>query len=207
LKAMTQWGARSVLDPTLSWWFWTNDWQLWYRRLAVDVFTDTMFAKVITRCQNTCAQVFTTANGFTRAYPMASESQAHEALFLFHQREEVPNVMVMDGSKEQLLGKFCHKCWQAGSHIKQTEPYTPWPNAAEGAICELKWGVGCEMVHSCALKWLWDECLEWEALIWLVMAHGWYLKSRWASATDYCKGWNSQYLCHCTILLVWIGYV
>jgi hypothetical protein len=46
----------------------------------------------------------------------------HEALF--HQREGVPNIMVMDGSKEQLLGKFWHKCCQAGSHIKQTEPHS-----------------------------------------------------------------------------------
>ncbi len=34
-----------------------------------------------------CAQVFTMANGFTQAYPMASKSQVHEALSLFHQRE------------------------------------------------------------------------------------------------------------------------
>jgi hypothetical protein len=33
---------------------------------------------------------------------MASKSQVHETLSLFHQREGIPNVMVMDGSKEQL---------------------------------------------------------------------------------------------------------
>jgi hypothetical protein len=69
---------------------------------------------------------------------MASKSQAHEALSLFHQREGVPNIMVMDSSKKQLLGKFGHKCQQAGLHIKQIESYTPWLNAAEGAIRELK---------------------------------------------------------------------
>jgi hypothetical protein len=60
--------------------------------------------------------------------------------------------MVMDGSKKQLLGKFRHKCRQAGSHVKQTEPYTPWSNAAEGAIREVKRGAGCKMVHSCSPK-------------------------------------------------------
>jgi hypothetical protein len=78
------------------------------------------------------------ANGFTWAYPMASKSQVHEALSLFQQREGVPNVMVMNGSKEQLLGKYCHKYQKAGLHVKQTEPYTPWSNAPEGAICVLK---------------------------------------------------------------------
>jgi hypothetical protein len=81
----------------------------------------------------------------------------------------------MDDSKEQLLGKCHHKCQQAGSHFKQTEPYTPWWNAVEGAIHELKRGVGHEMVQSHAPKWLWDhECLEGETLIWSVMAHNIY---------------------------------
>jgi hypothetical protein len=46
--------------------------------------------------------------------------------------------MVMDGSKEQLLGKLCHKCQQAGLHVKQTKPYTLWLNAMEGAIHKVK---------------------------------------------------------------------
>ena len=104
------------------------------------MFTNTMFSKVKSKCGNTCAQVFSTAEGWTRVYPMKKKSEAHEALSLLHQREGVPNVMVMDGSKEQLLGKFCHKCRQAGSHVKQTEPYTPWSNAAEGAIREVRCG-------------------------------------------------------------------
>jgi hypothetical protein len=85
LKATMQRGVRSVLNPTCSLLiFQTNDWQLQYRWLAVDVFTDMMFVKVKSRCQNTCAQVFTMANGFTQAYPMAGKSQVHEALSLFH---------------------------------------------------------------------------------------------------------------------------
>jgi hypothetical protein len=59
-------------------------------------------------------------------------------------------------------------------HIKQIESYTPWLNAAEGAIRELKWGVGHEMVQSCAPKWLWDECFEWEALKRSVTGHNIY---------------------------------
>ncbi len=176
-------GVRSVLNPTLSWWFWINDQQLWYRWLAVNVFMDTMFMKVKSRCQNTCAQVFMMANGFTQAYPMASKSQVHEALSLFHQREGVPNVMVMDGSKEQLLGKFHDKCWQAGLHIKQTEPYTLGSNAVEGATCELKWGVGCEKIQSRAPKQLWDA--------WVSQARGTHTIGNGL--------WNSWHLCHCDI--------
>jgi hypothetical protein len=102
------------------------------------MFTNMMFLKVKSKCGNTCAQVFLTAEGWTCVYLMKKKSEAHEALSLLHQQEGVPNVMVMDGSKEQLLGKFHHKCRQAGSHVKQTKPYTPWLNAMEGAICKVK---------------------------------------------------------------------
>jgi hypothetical protein len=72
---------------------------------------------------------------------------------LLHQQEGIPNVVVMDGSKEQLFGKFCHKCRQeAGSHVKQTKPYTPWLNAMEAAIREVNQGAGHKMVCSHAPK-------------------------------------------------------
>jgi hypothetical protein len=45
LKATMQWGVRTVLNPTLSRQFQTKDWQLWYRHVLVDMFTDMMFLK------------------------------------------------------------------------------------------------------------------------------------------------------------------
>ena len=174
LKVTTQRGVRSVLHPTLSRRFRTNDRQLRYRRLPIDLFTDTMFSKTLSSRGNKCAQIFTNANGWTRAYPMEKKSQAHEALSLLHQREGVPNVMIMDGAKEQVAGLFRKKCRQAGSHVKQTEPYTPWSNAAEGAIRELKKGVGRKMIRSKAPKRLWDDCLEREAYVRSFIAHDLY---------------------------------
>jgi hypothetical protein len=102
------------------------------------MYRDTMFSKVKSKRGNTCAQVFATAEGWTRAYPMQKKLQAQKALWLLLQWEGVPNTMVMDGLKEQVLGLFCHQCREAGSHVKQTEPHTPWSNAAKGAIQELK---------------------------------------------------------------------
>ncbi len=50
--------------------------------------------------------------------------------------------------------------------------HTPWSNATEAAIRELKKGVGCKMVRSAALKRLWDDCLvECEAYIRSLTAH------------------------------------
>jgi hypothetical protein len=102
---------------------------------------------------------------------MKKKSEAHEALSLLFQREGVPNTMIMDGALEQLKGKFRKKCREVDSRVKQLEPYTPWSNAAESAIRELKRGFGRQMVRSGAPKCLWDHCLEREAYIRSNTAH------------------------------------
>ena len=68
---------------------------------------------------------------------MRMKSQAHDALSIFLKNEGVPPVMVMDGSKEQLLGEFCRKRKEANCHQSQIEPYSPWMNACETQIREI----------------------------------------------------------------------
>jgi hypothetical protein len=94
---------------------------------------------------------------------MNLESKAHDALsFLFH-RNGVPNVMVVDGSKSQVEGEFRSKLYDAGCHIKQTDPHTHSSNMGEGGVREFKRGVGRQMISSACLKQLWDECIIREA--------------------------------------------
>jgi transposase len=105
---------------------------------------------------------------------MRKKSEAHEGLSLLFQREGVPNTLIMDKSKEQLLGNFRRKCREAGARVKQTEPYSPWLNSAESAIRELKKGVGRQMVRTKSPKRLWDHCLEREAYVRSLTAHDIY---------------------------------
>ena len=133
-----------------------------------------MFLKTLSKHKNKCAQVFTATNGWTRVYLMEKKSQAHKSLSLLFQREGVPNIMIMDGAQEQTKGQFCKKCCDAGSYVKQTEPHTPWSNATESTICELKHRFGHEMVRSGTPKALWDNCLEHEAYICSHTAHNIY---------------------------------
>ena len=56
-------------------------------------------------------------------------------------------------------------------HLKQLEPYTPWSNAAEREIKELKNEAGHKMMWSRAPKHLWDDCLELEAYVKSNTAH------------------------------------
>jgi hypothetical protein len=73
--------------------------------------------------------------------------------------------MVMDGAKEQTLGDFRRKCRKASSHIKQTEPHSPWMNMAENGVRELKKASARQMLKKHSPKRLWDDCLELQAYI------------------------------------------
>jgi hypothetical protein len=96
---------------------------------------------------------------------MTRQGEAHETLSLLFHRDGVPLTMVLDGSKEQTKGDFKRKLREADCHARQTEPYSPWQQAAKGGIRELKRGVSCKMIKTGSPRVLWDHCIELEALI------------------------------------------
>jgi hypothetical protein len=161
----TQRGIRRMVHPSLTKRYKTNDRQLRYRRLPVTMYTDTMYSTILSRQMNKAAQIFTTDFGFVRTFPMKKEKEVHEALSLLFHRDGVPNVMVMDGSKAQVEGKLRRKLRDAGCHIKQTEPHTQSSNMGEGAVRELKKGVGRQMLRYGCAKRLWDDCIIREAYV------------------------------------------
>jgi hypothetical protein len=129
------------------------------------MYTDTMYSTILSRQMNKAAQIFCTTFGFVRSFPLKKEKEAHEALSLLFHRDVVPNDMVMDGYKAQALGEFRRKLRDAGCHIKQTEPHTQSSNMGEGAVRELKKGVGRQMLRSGCPKQLWDDCIIREAYV------------------------------------------
>jgi hypothetical protein len=138
LDVTTQRGTRTVAFPSFEARFRTNDRQLRYRRLKMALYTDTMFASVTSRRGNTCAQIYVNNLEWCRAYPLRTKGDAHTSLDLLFPEEGVPNTMISDDAPKLHAGKFRHKCRQAGSYCKETEPYSPWSNRAEGTIRELK---------------------------------------------------------------------
>ena len=103
---------------------------------------------------------------------MQKKSDAHEELSHLFVNNGVPRAIIMDGSKEQMMGDFRKKAQQADCHIRQTEPHSPWQNAAEGAIRELKRGTARKMLKKKSPKRLWDDCMELEAYICSNIAYG-----------------------------------
>jgi hypothetical protein len=98
------------------------------------IFTDTMFAKIKSRQQNTAAQIFCTQSGWTRDHPLRKEADAHEVLSLITQWDGVPEVLVVDGSKAHTQGEFRKKCREFDIHVKQLEAYKSKYNAAEVGV-------------------------------------------------------------------------
>jgi hypothetical protein len=96
---------------------------------------------------------------------MTRKGEAHETLSLLFHCDGVPPTMVFDGLKEQCKGDFKRKLCEADCHARQTEPYSPWQQAAEGCIRELKQGVSRKMIKTGSPRVLWDHCIELEALI------------------------------------------
>jgi hypothetical protein len=165
IDTTTQCGVRTCLYPDLSRRFSTNDRMLRYARIRNDVFTDTMFANIKSRQGNKCAQIFATNFGWVFAVPLMTKGDAHDALSIFLRRYGAPPAMIVDGSKEQIGKTFRQKLQEADTQLRQTEPYSPWLQAAEGAIREVKRASARLMIKSGAPKVLWDHCIELAALI------------------------------------------
>jgi hypothetical protein len=124
-----------------------------------------MFAGTPSCSGNKCAQVYAMSFGWARAHPMTRKGEAHETLSLLFHCDGVPLTMVLDGSKEQTKGDFKRKLHEVDCHARQIEPYSPWQQAAEGCIRELKRGVSRKMIKTSSPRVLWDHCIELEALI------------------------------------------
>jgi hypothetical protein len=137
LVMTTQQGIR-IQPTTLTRRFTTNDRMLWYELLNTKMLTDTLEAGTLSRRQNKYAQAYVIPPNWTKAYAMRNKRDAHHTLSSVFHDVGVPETLVMDGSKEQTLGQFRKKCRDAGAHVHQTEPYSPWQDRAELATRELK---------------------------------------------------------------------
>ena len=165
IRVTTQRGVRSISNPALSRRYKTNDRMLRYNRIPHTVFTDTMKSTIKSKRQNTHAQVYCTEFLWQRAYPMEAEKEAHHTLSKFFKDIGVPNKMVMDNAKAQIKGKFRKKMREANCSYRTIEPHSPFQNAAEAAIRELKKATGRKLTFSNCPKCLWDDCMEFESLI------------------------------------------
>ena len=150
----------------------TNDRKLRYRRLTTAMFSDTMKANVASWFRgNVYGQVFCTNFHWCRIFPMKAKSDAHKALPLLFNETGVPHTMIVDNALEQIHGNFRKRVSEVGAVLKQIEPYSPWQNAAEGCIRELKKATARAQAKAQSPLALWDHCIELQANIRSRTAH------------------------------------
>jgi hypothetical protein len=110
--------------------------QLIFRHLRTDIYKDTMFSKVKSLRQNTCAQVYVTSFQWTTVYPLRKKSEAHLSLDKLHRDIGVFKAIIPDNAMELSDGEFRKKAVKAGLIICPTEAYTHNQNLAESGIRE-----------------------------------------------------------------------
>jgi hypothetical protein len=138
---------------------------LWYKCVLHTMFNNTLIAGSVSQQGNKMAQAYATSFGWERAHPMKHKGDAHETLSLVFQRNGVSLTMVTNDSKEQSKEEFQRKLKEADCHPQVTEPYSPWQQAAEGCIRELKRGSSQKMIKIGSPKSLWEHYLELEAYV------------------------------------------
>ena len=139
------------------------------------MYTDTMESKVVSWFRkNRYGQVYVTDFGWIGFYPMQQKSQAPDTLVELAHDKGVPTHFVMDNSLEQTKGEFKRKARSFGTHIRQLETHSPWQNAAEDGIRELKKAGQRDMVRKHTPRMLWDHCYELKSKVISHTARGHY---------------------------------
>ena len=122
----------------------TNDRMLRYKHIKEFFYMDTMFATTKsgpTLRGNTCLQLFVTDKGYVFVCPMRTKGEVHHAMKEFFKKIGVPDAIICDPAREQILGDSRKLAREAGTVIRAIEPDTLWSNRAERYIGIFKQGV------------------------------------------------------------------
>ena len=96
-----------------------------WKRLAEDLYTDTMFAKCKSLRGNTCCQMYASPFHWIYARPMKKKSEAHYTLDELFSKFGVPRAIIPDNAKEVTEGDFLKKCRKAQCRVEQGFANTP----------------------------------------------------------------------------------
>ena len=120
-KVTTQQGVRTVDHPCLQRHFRTNDQQLQYCRLNSTMFNDTYFSSIKYTRGNTCAQIWTNDIKMIRIDPMSTKIHARHSAKKLFKNDGLLSKIVVDGSREKIMGKFKEACKDATVQVQQLE--------------------------------------------------------------------------------------
>ena len=102
---------------------------------------------------------------------MSTKIHAHHSSKKLFKNDGVPSKIVMDGAREQIMGKLKEARQDATFQVQQLEYNTPWANRAEGAVRENKRAARRAMKNLACPARLWDYCAKLQAKIICHTAH------------------------------------
>ena len=155
-KVTTQQCVRTVKHPSLQRRFRTNNRQLRYRRLNTTMFTNTYFSSIKSTRGHKCAQIWTNDIKYIRIEPIYAKSHAHHSAKNMFKNDGVPTKIVIDGAREQVIGKFKEACQDTTVKVQHLQYNTHWANRSKGAVRENKRAARRTMKKLACPERLWD---------------------------------------------------
>ena len=98
------------------------------------MFTDTYFSSIKSTRGNTCAKIRTNDIEWIRINPMSTKVHTRHSDKKLFNNDGVPSKIVMDGTREQIMGKFNESYQDATVQVQELKHNTPWGNISEGAV-------------------------------------------------------------------------
>ena len=127
-----------------------------YSHLNIICYTDSLFANVKSKLNNTFGQLFVLERDYWAFYPLDTESSNHNALSDFIRHVGIPRQLHCDNAKSQKSAKWKKNTSEAQIFQTFTEPYSPFQNRTEGRIKMFKQRV-TDLINKYNIpKILWD---------------------------------------------------
>ena len=159
VKTTWQRGLRYLQGP-LTRRFRTRQKQLERRYLNTRLYTDTFFKDKASARNNTCFQLFVSAEGFVAGEPLTTKADAWQALNNLCRNYGVPRLLISDNAKEETLGDWRRVIKHHLIKQRMTEPHSGWQNRCEDEIREVRKHYARIMaLHRCP-EAFWDFCME-----------------------------------------------
>ena len=160
LNVTTQAGVRNVLTPSERKVRKKAPW-LKYPNVKGRWFADLMHSQVPSIHGHKGATVYTNGQGFEEIYPWKTKSNHPDTLMSLIQDVGIPQTLVTDGGKELIYGRAQETCTEYRIQQKYTVPYSPWQNAAEASIKEIKKGTRRKLRLTGAPRRTWSYAAKW----------------------------------------------
>ena len=91
---------------------------------------DTMFSSISSADNYSCAQIVVTEFSHVKIYSMKSQKEISQVLKRYFKEVGVPNLIVCDSHKAQVMGETRKLCALVGCNIMGLEAATPQSNRA-----------------------------------------------------------------------------